>query len=198
MLAGSGHQAGSFVGCHGAGGAPEDLSLTIHEQGDDLFLVGDLEILQKLVAIDEERHDPVHGFRIGLVGAQRGCIPPAEDEVLAAEDRQLVIVKLEAGMLQGLAGGEPGVDVLLLLGLKRNEEQVGLALEAAGYVHLLLIEGVAGDGREDRGFGLRGVEDGQQREEKQRDQKWRTLPQKSSKQSSLQDRENLEAWYHPR
>ena len=71
MLAGGGHEAGALVGGHGTGGTPEDMSLTVDEQRDDLPDVCDGEVGEKLVAIDPERNDPVPGFGIGLAAAHR-------------------------------------------------------------------------------------------------------------------------------
>jgi hypothetical protein len=146
--AGGCHQGGSFVFGEGAGCAPEDVSLAVDEQGDDLFDVGDVEILEEFRAVDVEGHDPVPGDGIGLVAAHRGGFPPAEDEVLVYGDRQMVVAKLEISVLEGLGDGQPGLHVLLLFGREGEDEQVGLAFYAAGQNDFLLVEAVRSDGGE--------------------------------------------------
>ena len=149
MRGGGGHEARSFVGGHGAGGAPEDVALAVDEQDDDLLLVGDLQVGEEFFSIDPEGHNPVPGLGIGCVAAHRRGLPPAEDEVLFFGDGELVITELKIGVLQRLSGRHPGIDVLMLLGAEREQEQVGRAFHAGGERDFLLIEVVAGNGGED-------------------------------------------------
>ena len=178
VLAGGGHEGGALVGGHGAGGAPLDAALAIDEQDDDLFVVGDGEVVEELFAVDPERDDPVEHFGIGLVAAHGRSFPPAEEEVFALGDGKLVITQLKIGVLQRLGGGEPGIDVALLLFLEGDEEQVELAFELTGQRDFLFVEAVGSDRGKD-GLLLRLCGEARQRRRarEKKGQQWDTLPQ---------------------
>ena len=139
----SGHQARPLVRRHGAGSPPQDMSLAIDEQDHHLLFVGNLQIVEEFLPVHPKWNDPVPGLRIGLVAAHRGAFPPAENEVFVLRDGELVVAELKVGVLQSLRGGQPGIDVGLLLRLERNEQEIGLPFELAGQRNLLFVQAVS-------------------------------------------------------
>jgi len=178
VLAGSGQQCGPLLAGERAGGAPEDVSLAINEQGDDLLVVGNGQIAKKRLAIDEEGDDPVPGGVVGLIAAHGGGFPPAKDKILTAGDGELIAPELRIEVLRGLGGRNPRVRVLLLLGRKGNDQEIGLALEAAGEGDLLPIETVSRNRGKNSGlFGLRRLGSREREGRKQRSEPWFSYPQ---------------------
>ena len=51
-------ERGQFPLVGGSEGAPEDVSLAVSEENDDLTSVGDLKLPAEAIFVDVERHDP--------------------------------------------------------------------------------------------------------------------------------------------
>jgi len=72
-------------------------------------------------------------------------------------DGQPVPAEVEVGVLQRLGQRHPRVNLLLLLGLKGNEQQIKLANQIVGKGDLVFVESVGGNGGEDHGLALIGA-----------------------------------------
>lgn len=189
--AGGIHKRGAFVWSERAGGAPQDFALSIDEEHDDLLVIGNGDVLKEFPAVDPDGDDPAEGLGVALIAAHRGGLPPAEDGVFLLGDGELVVAKLEVKVLEGLGGGHPGIDVILLFGAEGEQEQIDLALEFAGQRDFFLVEAVRGDRREGGRLGLLRAEGNRQTTHESEKQRW---AQELQSEGPTFDREK--AWRH--
>src|SRR6185312_14035804 len=124
LCRGRSQQAGPLVLRQHTRCTPEHVPLPIDEQRHHLLRIRDVELLPELLAIHEQRHDPVPHHRIGLIAAHRRGLPPAKDKVLFPVHRQLVITKSEIRVLDSLRYRKPAVHVVLLLRLEGDDQQI--------------------------------------------------------------------------
>lgn len=117
------------------------------------MFAGNLQAVAEAVLIDIEGDDPGPGFRVGLITAHGGVIPPAEDEVLAAGDREAIPAEVKVGVLECLGERHPCIDLRPLFRLKGDQQEINLTGKVGRKTELCMSEVVGGERREDGGLG---------------------------------------------